>query len=161
NFMSWLHRQRSRAWAYLSIVLTVLAAVACVRPTRAAAGIRLVKDINLNGGSSDPTELTALGSTLFFVADDGVHGSELWKSDGSVSGTALVKDINPTEESHLSWLTAVGTRLFFVADDGVHDRELWTSDGTSTGTIMLTDIYNFPELSYDGPSYLTALGNTL
>ena len=25
----------------------------------------------------------------------GVHGEELWKSDGSTAGTVLVKDINP------------------------------------------------------------------
>jgi ELWxxDGT repeat protein len=31
---------------------------------------------------------------LFFAVDDGTHGRELWKSNGSRSGTVLVKDIN-------------------------------------------------------------------
>ena len=48
-----------------------------------------------------PTELTALDKTLYFVADDGIHGHELWKSDGSESGTVMVKDIFPGHFSAL------------------------------------------------------------
>ena len=35
------------------------------------------------------------GGHLFFFANDGVHGYELWSSDGTPSGTALLADINP------------------------------------------------------------------
>ncbi|NCS52900.1 hypothetical protein GQR42_06985 [Microcystis aeruginosa FD4] len=54
----------------------------------------LVKDIFL-GFSSSPGGLTVVGNTLFFWANDGVNGVELWKSDGTAAGTVLVKDIEP------------------------------------------------------------------
>ena len=36
---------------------------------------------------------TAVGGSLYFYADDGVHGTELWTSDGTEQGTRLVDDI--------------------------------------------------------------------
>ena len=50
----------------------------------------VVKDIN-SGGHSNPEELTAVGNTLYFEANDGTHGRELWKSDGTTNGTVMVK----------------------------------------------------------------------
>ncbi len=69
-------------------------------------------------------DFAALGSTLFFVADDGIHGLELWKTDGSAAGTALVEDICPGVCG--GWpqaLTVSGGVLFFAASDGSHGRE--------------------------------------
>ena len=53
----------------------------------------MVKDIN-SGGSGNPYAFTPFGNTLYFVAQDGSNGYELWKSDGTASGTVMVKDIN-------------------------------------------------------------------
>ena len=54
----------------------------------------MVTDIRSGiGDGSSPSYLTVVGNTLYFRADDGINGRELWKSDGTVSGTVMVKDI--------------------------------------------------------------------
>ena len=90
-----------------------------------------------------PTYLTTVGNALYFRADDGTNGEELWKSDGTASGTVMVKDINSgSSGSYPSGLTAVGNTLYFTADDGTNGEELWKSDGTASGTVMVKDIYS-------------------
>src|SRR5690349_14430226 len=42
--------------------------------------------------SGEPLDLVNLNGTLLFTVNDGVHGRELWKSDGTAAGTAMVKD---------------------------------------------------------------------
>jgi ELWxxDGT repeat protein len=117
-----------------------------------------------DSGSSDPcgatTSLVSTGSLLFFVRDDGIHGRELWQSDGTAAGTALAKDIQPGPfGSNPSDLLAVAGQLFFTADDGVHGRELWRSDGTDAGTRMVADLAPGPDSS--DPQNLTVAGNRL
>jgi ELWxxDGT repeat protein len=72
------------------------------------------------------------------LADDGLYGFELWKSDGTAGGTVRVKDINPGANWAFSdasppSLTNVRGTLFFAADDGTNGRELWKSNGTDAG----------------------------
>ena len=105
------------------------------------AQVTQMGDLNLvaETGSSDPQELTQMGSTLFFVAGDKTHGRELWKKDGA-NAAVLVKDIFVgTESSSIRELTAVGSTLYFSADNGISGQELWKSDGTAEGTVLVKD----------------------
>jgi ELWxxDGT repeat protein len=120
----------------------------------------VVKDIAAGVGSSSPRNSIAIGNTLYFTANDGIQGEELWKSAGSAAGTVLVKDIRPGAGSGSpSQLIAIGNTIFFMADDGVNGRELWKSDGTAAGTVLVKDIY--PGSNGSSPNRLTAIGSTL
>jgi ELWxxDGT repeat protein len=119
---------------------------------------RLVKDIQPGNVGSWPVWLTAVGNTLFFVADDGLNGDQLWRSDGTASGTKLVLSGRAFTEYPTN-LTALGNTLYFSADDGFSGTELWKSNGTSAGTTRLTDINPGSGSSY--PSFFTAVDNLL
>ncbi len=132
-----------------------------------SAGTVLVKDINPGSGSSSPRGLTNVGGTLFFSARDARHGgtstnfNELWKSDGTASGTVLLRDFLPgaSGPGEITELTEMGGRLYFTASDGVHGRELWTSDGTRPGTRMIKDLA--PGSGASAPSELNNINGVL
>ena len=93
--------------------------------------------------------------TLFFRANDGVNGEELWQSDRTSAGTTLVKDISSgISNSNPSFLTNVNGTLFFDASGCGSGVELWQSDGTSAGTTLVKDIRSgrggsFPQYAYE------------
>lgn len=90
---------------------------------------------------SYPSEFTEFQGKIFFRANDGSSGSELWKSDGTPAGTVLVKDINPgCENGNPAYLTVVGDKLFFSGRTSEHGYEPWVSDGTTAGTRMVADL---------------------
>lgn len=99
-----------------------------------------VADINPGPKGSYPYGLTNLNGTLFFSADDGTHGYQLWQSDGTAADTVMVQDINPGFNSYPGYLTNINGTLFFSADDGTHGDEPWTAylKGTTTTAVTST-----------------------
>jgi len=82
---------------------------------------------------------------LYFSADDDISGTELWKSDGTATGTRRLTDINPGNfGSYPSEITNVGGTAYFsaVEADG-NTGGLWTSDGTRPGTTLVADVHPF------------------
>jgi ELWxxDGT repeat protein len=105
-------------------------------------GTVIVRDVSPGpAGSSSPygSEFINVSGTLFFPANDGSHGNELWKSDGTAAGTVLVSDINPGPADSYPYpgylsLTKVNGKLFFVADDGT----LFMTRGWGDGSLYRT-----------------------
>jgi len=102
---------------------------------------------------------------LYFRAQDGVTGLELWKTQGTEETTVEVIDLHPgTEGSIPTSPTVFRGALYFAADDKFtqgqgFDRELWRTDGTAEGTERVSDINpgGLPSL----PSELIPFGKLL
>src|SRR4051794_19986592 len=89
-------RRSLRGAILRTLIVALVVSLTLIQPAYAANPAARVKDINTGANptlGAPPSQLTAVGSTLFFVADDGVSGAELWKSDGTAAGTTMVKDI--------------------------------------------------------------------
>lgn len=125
----------------------------------------LVKDIFPGSGSADISLLTNINGTLYFTVFEG----ELWKSDGSATGTVLVKDIYRGSDNEafgvfggFSDLININDTLYFAADDGTlfdGDRKLklWKSNGTNAGTVLVKGI-NYRSLIQNDYGYYDTYG---
>src|SRR5262249_31765084 len=102
----------------------------------------MFKDINAGTGSSDVFYmLPVFDRVTLFTANDGLHGNELWVTDGTAGNTNLLTDIDPgTAGSAPEFIGGSETTELFTADDGVHGREIWVTDGTADGTHLFMDI---------------------
>jgi ELWxxDGT repeat protein len=125
---------------------------------------------------SYPGNLVESDDKLYFTADDGENGRELFVSDGTAEGTQLLTDLAPGGNNYgFSYgsdpanLVEFNDKLYFTADDGENGRELFVSDGTAEGTQLLTDLYpgensygNYGIYSYSSkPEELTVVGDEL
>ncbi len=127
-------------------------------------GTVMVKDIDPAGGQfhfwDEGDNNVSFNGILFFMANDGVYGNELWKSDGTEGGTIRVKDINPgAGGSFPRGFALVNGTIFFTANDGAHGYELWKSDGTENGTVLIRDIH--PGNGHSSPNYLVDANGTV
>ncbi len=110
----------------------------------------LTKDINARSESDPqnytqynyPSEFAVLNNVSYFMADDGIHGFELWRSNATAAGTYLIKDINPGEASsgNNGNITVADGKLYLPAKTADYGDEPWVSDGTEPGTHQLLDI---------------------
>ena len=93
-------------------------------------------------------------------AEDEEHGLELWSTDGTAGGTALLKDIAPGLASSIpDDLVVRDGVLYFSAWSPNYGREAWKSDGTAVGTVRISDIAPGPLSS--SPQRFARAGNRL
>jgi len=130
-------------------------------------GTTFLKKINTTGLNTPywfPLEgFTEYKNKIYFSANDGVHGNELWVTDGTEAGTDLLKDIYlGANGSEPYGFVVYNEKLYFSADDGVNGEELWVTDGTEAGTVLYKDIdptgSSYPEefTEYNGKLYFSA-----
>jgi len=105
------------------------------------AGTVLIKDINpgaADGFAQTMTNFTVVGDWLYFNANNGAGGRELWRSDGTSAGTVLVKDLTPGAAStEFFALRPIDNTLYFTSNGDGMGYQLWKSDGTEVGTAIV------------------------
>jgi ELWxxDGT repeat protein len=105
------------------------------------------------------TEQVFIGNTMFFGANDGTNGRELWAYDFDNSSSWMVADINPGSlDSNPDDFTVMGTRLYFTASDSASGNELWAYETTNATTWLVFDIN--PD-GHSNPESLTVLNSSI
>ncbi|MCR9246831.1 MAG: hypothetical protein NXI31_17500 [bacterium] len=118
------------------------------------AGTRQVVDLAPGSGtpnSSGPAGIVYDYRGLFFAADDGANGRELWQTDFAT--TTLVADLASFGGSNPESITRAGQYVYFCANDSVAGRELWRVDAGGAGATMLEVA---PGATGSDPTELTA-----
>lgn len=92
--------------------------------------------------SSQPDCMAEIGEHVYFQADDGVHGRELWRTDGTLQRTQMIKDLLPWKDSEPCHFHELNGNVVFSAEGpGDTGRELWITDGTAAGTHFIKDLF--------------------
>ena len=109
-------------------------------------GTYMVKDLNpgtytydtTKANSSSPKDFEVIGNQVYFIT----QLSQIWLTDGTETGTRLVKNFYPNSFTNeaISTRTLNGKYVFSLVtyEDG---HELWSSDGTEAGTQIITNIF--------------------
>jgi ELWxxDGT repeat protein len=103
--------------------------------------------------------LTAANDHLFFIADGGKNGTELWVTDGTEAGTFSIDNLTVDREylqnTEGPKLLASGSRLFVTRDKRDDDpqkmasnREIWVTDGTADGSKCFADFVDNRNLTF-------------
>jgi ELWxxDGT repeat protein len=131
----------------------------------------MVKDINTVSASSDPFSFVAFKGETFFRANDGEHGIEWFRTDGTPGGTSMLVDLNPGTGSsfpggispgdprEVATAAVLGDALLFLGfAPGGAGAELYRTDGTAAGTVLLKNIH---PTGNSVPQRFMAVGDTL
>lgn len=105
-----------------------------------ATGTTRVKDVRLGPKSSNPTEITAVGSVAYFAAFNKATGfRQIWRTDGTAPGTYALDQFDSYGRAR--HLARVGSNLYFLGDTTsgcAGGTFLYRTDGTNEGTTIVS-----------------------
>jgi len=136
--------------------------------------------LNTSQNPWGPQLMVKMGNKLIFAANDGIHSWEPWRTDGTVEGTYMIKDVRPekcltnddgieTCENYGSLtvqdftdinrgyyypeLVAGNNKFFFTGYEdspSMYMAEVFVSDGTEAGTHLIQDQWTHDYFSDEG-----------
>ena len=126
-----------------------------------AATTHAIMDIERNSNFSSAAEGFVVNDRYYFAHDNGVHGRELWSTDGE--NAQLVKDINPDRRDGLTFAAFGHVRpdghVIFGARRYDTGTEPWVTDGTAAGTHLIANIAQDIPVESSQPKLLRASGD--
>ncbi|RJU93914.1 MAG: hypothetical protein DWC00_07540 [Candidatus Poseidoniales archaeon] len=130
--------------------------------------LSLVADVASGPVSSYPGSFGGMqiivDNVLYFSANDGIHGRELWAYDLTTDTTQMVADINSGENNSYPgyWLVVVhDSIIYFDAGTEEYGRELWAYDTTTSAYWMVADINPQETSSQPGDDIEIVYGDTI
>ncbi|HVX27332.1 MAG TPA: hypothetical protein VHB70_13370 [Parafilimonas sp.] len=130
------------------------------------SNFHLVKDLNTQTDANPiNTDISSFfynipyvifNGAMYFSAFDGIHGIQIWRSDGTSSGTYRVTNIEPGIAPIYEIKTTKNKIFFRVGDITTNTYQLYVSDGTVNGTFMLKDLVRD---GLGGTYYITPVNN--
>jgi len=107
--------RRTNPQGALCVILAILGLAAS--PCLAADRCEMLLDINPSSASSSAMNLVEFGNKVYFTADNGTHGTELWETNGTLGGTQMVADLFAgPDSSNPGSLTVCGNYLYYVIE---------------------------------------------
>lgn len=127
-----------------------------------AAGTRLVADIvpGPEGGGANVASGSGaeLAGHLVFTAETPGAGVEVWRTDGTSTGTALIADLEPgVDSSFPGSYVALGDRVYFGARNSAVGEEVFSTDLHTAGPVA--DLYPTPASGGSNPSDFVRFGD--
>lgn len=107
------------------------------------------------GADSGPSGFMQYGSNVYFSADDGAAGMEVWRTNGTTA--SLFADLHPSGSSNPRLFTVASSKLFFAASTPTTGIELWVTDGVAAPQVFNVRAGN----TSSSPANLTSFGGEL
>jgi len=126
------------------------------------ANTNMIKNINTHTSGekgSNPRNFTEYNGKVYFSADDGSYGTQLYVSDGTTAGTQMVKRIGPSSGSYPEDLMVYNGLLYFSALESTGNQVMFRTNGTTAGTEVFPAKqesekgYNRPIIIYNNRLY--------
>jgi ELWxxDGT repeat protein len=113
------------------------------------AGTVMVKDISVNNTnpfrqSTIHKIFNKIGNNVYFSANDGLNGIELWKTSELTGNTEMIADINVGNNNNFGpdSFTEVNNTIYFTQNtsETPGNTQIWKTNGTEAGTIQITSL---------------------
>jgi ELWxxDGT repeat protein len=94
-----------------------------------------------SGTSSPISDIVAISdSRILFFADDGVHGRELWVTDGTAAGTRLTADLVPSGKFHYPLAHfAAGDTFYWTMQPNPGFEQIWRFGPADASPVLLAE----------------------